>query len=139
MPKRWTGTSSQTAAMASSAAEQTDFHLRTSFFPRERDATRFFLFAIRCPDRSWRRALAQQKKPRGEAQDYRIWKSCAHTSPCGMDRIGEATQSFRIGSDLFWVRFGSRRRLALDPGEYNKGKAICESPTVRRGSDMTTT
>ena len=31
------------------------------------------------------------------AQGYRIWKSCAHTSPCGMDRIGEATQSFRIG------------------------------------------
>ena len=30
-------------------------------------------------------------------QGYRIWKSCAHTSPCGMDRIGEATQSFRIG------------------------------------------
>jgi hypothetical protein len=42
VPKRWTGTSSQTAAMALSAAEQTDFHLRTSFFPRERDAPRFF-------------------------------------------------------------------------------------------------
>jgi hypothetical protein len=22
------------------------------------------------------------------------------------------------------------RRLALDPGEYNKGKAICDSPTL---------
>ena len=30
-------------------------------------------------------------------QGYRIWKSCAHTAPCGMDRIGEATQSFRFG------------------------------------------
>jgi hypothetical protein len=33
----------------------------------------------------------------GLGQGYRIWKSCAHTAPCGMDRIGEATQSFRFG------------------------------------------
>ena len=71
-------------------------------------------------------------------QGYRIWKSCAHTSPCGMDRIGEATQSFRIGFGFVLGSFGGRvltaRRLALDPGEYNKGKAICDSPTVRRGA-----
>src|SRR4029077_4475684 len=71
--------------------------------------------------------------PPPQGQGYRIWKNCAHTSPRGTDRIGEATQSFRIG---FWARFGSRvstaRGLALDRGKYNKGEAICDSPT-RKG------
>jgi hypothetical protein len=49
--------------------------------------------------------------------------------------IGSERQLSRSALDsvLFWVRFGGRvstaRRLALDPGEYNKGKAICDSPT----------
>jgi hypothetical protein len=49
--------------------------------------------------------------------------------------IGSERQLSRSALDsvLFWVRFGGRvstaRRLALDPGEYNKGKTICDSPT----------
>src|SRR3954469_3280396 len=49
--------------------------------------------------------------------------------------IGSERQLSRSALDsvLFWVRFGGRvstaRRLALDPGEYNRGKAICDSPT----------
>ena len=44
-------------------------------------------------------------------QGYRIWKSCAHTAPCGMDRIGEATQSFRFG---FGFVLGSIRETCVD-------------------------
>src|SRR4051795_2569545 len=58
--------------------------------------------------------------------------------------IGSERQLSRSALDsvLFWVRFGGRvstaRRLALDPGEYNKGKAICDSPALRgRGTDPT--
>src|SRR3954469_21563885 len=53
--------------------------------------------------------------------------------------IGSERQLSRSALDsvLFWVRFGGRvstaRRLALDPGEYNKGKTICDSPNLVRG------
>ena len=49
--------------------------------------------------------------------------------------IGSERQLSRSALDsvLFWVQFGSRvstvRGLTLDRGEYNKDKAICDSPT----------
>ena len=57
--------------------------------------------------------------------------------------IGSERQLSRSALDsvLFWVRFGGRvstaRRLALDPGEYNKGKAMCDSPTPQGGREHT--
>ena len=47
--------------------------------------------------RCYRKIPSPRGYPPGKQQGYRIWKSCAHTAPCGMDRIGEATQSFRFG------------------------------------------
>ena len=58
-------------------------------------------------------------------QGYRIWKSCAHTSPCGMDRIGEATQSFRIG---FGFVLGSIRWPCVD-----SAKACPRSGRIQQG------
>src|SRR4029077_16074441 len=63
--------------------------------------------------------------PSPQGQGYRIWKSCAHTSPCGMDRIGEATQSFRIG---FGFVLGSIRWPCVD-----SAKACPRSGRIQQG------
>jgi hypothetical protein len=69
--------------------------------------------------------------PRGRAIAYGKVAPILHLAGW----IGSERQLSRSALDsvLFWVRLGSRvsmaRGLALDRGEYNKGKAICDSPT----------